>query len=174
MCRGFNLKGGSYMEFVFDMEENAEKIEEFKAFIETQKDVDGALMGVLQKGQELFGYLPIEVQEIASAGLKVPLAEIYGVVTFYSQFSIVPKGEHSVGVCMGTACYVRGAGDVMEEVEAELGITGGQTTPDLKFSIAETRCVGACGLAPVVMIDEDIYAHVSTDQIPEILEKYRD
>lgn len=161
------------MEFKFDLEENAEKIKDFKFFIEENKDKQGALMPVLQEAQGKFGYLPVEILEIVSKGLNVPLSEIYGVATFYSQFTFIPKGENDISVCLGTACYVKGAEKIMEELENVLGIKSGGTTPDLKFSITPTRCVGACGLAPVINVNEDTYGQLKPEDIKEIIEKYR-
>ncbi len=161
------------MEFKFDLEENKEKLNEFKIFIERNKDKQGALMPVLQEAQDKFGYLPKEVLQIISKGLKVPVSEVYGVVTFYSQFSLIPKGEFKVGVCLGTACYVRGAQEVLNEVTKELGIGVEQTTPDMKFSITATRCIGACGLAPVITVNDDVYGRLKAAEVKGILEKYK-
>lgn len=161
------------MEFKFDLEKNKEKIDEFKIFIDRNKEKQGALMPVLQKAQDLFGYLPVEVLEMISKGLAVPLAEVYGVVTFYSQFSLIPKGEFKVGVCLGTACYVRGAQDILNKVVEELGIESGKTTPDMKFSLTATRCIGACGLAPVISVNDDVYGRLKPEDIKGIFDKYR-
>lgn len=161
------------MEFVFDKEKNKEKIESFKMFIQSHKDTPGALMPVLQEAQESFGYLPLEIMQLISRLLKIPMAEIYGVATFYSQFSFIPKGKNIISVCLGTACYVKGAQAVLEEIENVLGIKAGNTTPDLKFSIDSTRCVGDCSLAPVIVINEDVYAKVTKDKVKELIEKYR-
>ncbi|WP_313756879.1 NAD(P)H-dependent oxidoreductase subunit E [Tissierella sp.] len=161
------------MEFKFDMEKNKEKIEEFKVFIKENEDKQGALMPVLQKAQGLFGYLPVEVLEIISKGLDIPLSEIYGVVTFYSQFSLIPKGEYRIGVCLGTACYVKGSQELLNKVMEELGIESGQTTPDMKFSLTATRCIGACGLAPVLSINDDVYGRLKPEDVKGILDKYR-
>jgi len=130
------------------------------------------LINVLHKAQSLFGYLPAEVQEIISRELKVPLAKVYGVVTFYSFFTMVPRGEHPISICMGTACYVRGAEKVLDEFKRKLKIQVGETTPDGKFSLNCLRCVGACGLAPVVMVGEKTYGRVSPDGVEEILNEY--
>lgn len=130
------------------------------------------LINVLHKCQEHFGYLPAEVQEVVSAGLDVPVAKIYGVVTFYSFFTMTPKGKHPVSICMGTACYVRGGEKVLEEFKKELGLQVGQTTPDGKFSLSSLRCVGACGLAPVVMIGDKTYGRVAPDDVKNILKEY--
>ncbi len=161
------------MEFVFDKEKNKEKIESFKMLIQDHKKIPGALMPVLQEAQESFGYLPLEILQLISKSLRIPMAEIYGVATFYSQFSFIPKGENIISICLGTACYVKGAQAILEEIENVLGITTGNTTPDLKFSINSTRCVGECSLAPVITINEDIYAKVTKDKVKELIEKYR-
>lgn len=161
------------MEFEFDLKENAEKIKEFKKFISENKESQGALMPVLQEAQGKFGYLPSEVLEIISKDLKIPLSEIYGVATFYSQFSLIPKGEYDVSICMGTACYVRGAQDIVDEVVKQLGVGVNETTPDMKFSISETRCLGACGLAPVLVVNDDVYGRLSSKDVKDIIEKYR-
>lgn len=161
------------MEFKFDLEANKEKIDKFKIFIEENKEKQGALMPVLQNAQDKFGYLPVEVLEMISRGLGIPLAEIYGVVTFYSQFSLVPKGEFQVGVCLGTACYVRGAQDLLNEVVKELGIESGKTSPDMKFSLTATRCIGACGLAPVLSVNDDVYGRLKPEDVKGIFDKYR-
>lgn len=161
------------MEFKFDLEENKEKIDDFKIFINENKNKQGALMPVLQKAQGDFGYLPVEILEITSKGLGIPLAEVYGVATFYSQFSFIPKGENIVSVCLGTACYVKGAEDILEEIEELLGIQRDSTTPDLKFSISATRCIGACGIAPVINVNEDVYGKLKVEDIKGILDKYK-
>ena len=161
------------MEFKFDLEANEEKIKEFKAFMEENKDKEGALMAVLHEAQHKFGYLPREIQDMISREMKIPVSEIYGVVTFYSQFTLVPKGKYDIGVCLGTACYVRGAKDILDKIEGELGISVGQTTPDGRFSISPTRCLGACGLAPVIVINEDVHGRLKPDDVKAILDKYR-
>ena len=130
------------------------------------------LINVLHKCQEHFGYLPAEVQEVISNELVVPVAKIYGVVTFYSFFTMTPKGKHPVSICMGTACYVRGAEKVLEEFKKELGLQVGQTSADGKFSLSSLRCVGACGLAPVVMVGDKTYGRVAPDDVRNILKEY--
>ncbi len=140
--------------------------------IAEHKGQDGATIPVLHKAQEIYGYLPIEVQTMIAEGLDVPLAEIYGIVTFYTQFSLNPKGAYQIGVCLGTACYVKGSGDILEEIKQILGIDVGECTPDGKFSLEATRCVGACGLAPVVTINEDVYGRLVKGEIGAILAKY--
>jgi NADP-reducing hydrogenase subunit HndA len=130
------------------------------------------LINVLHKCQEHFGYLPAEVQEVVSEGLGVPVAKIYGVITFYSFFTMTPKGKHPVSICMDTACYVRGAEKVLDEFKRELGIQVGQTTRDGKFSLSSLRCVGACGLAPVVLVGDKTYGRVAPDDVKNILKEY--
>jgi len=138
----------------------------------SQNATPDALMAVLQKAQDIYGYLPIEVQEVIAAGLGIPLEEVYGVVTFYAQFSLYPKGRFKVSVCMGTACYVKGAGDLLEAIIEKLGIKDGETSPDGKWSLDGCRCVGACGLAPLIIINEDPYGRITVKDIDGILEKY--
>lgn len=140
--------------------------------IAAHKDERGAAIPVLHEAQDIYGYLPIEVQKIIAEGLGVPLAEIYGIVTFYTQFSLNPKGEYQIGVCLGTACYVKGSGDILEEIKEILKIDVGECTPDGKFSLDATRCVGACGLAPVVTINDDVYGRLTKGEIGDILAKY--
>lgn len=140
--------------------------------IEKHKGMKGALIPVLHEAQELYGYLPIEVQTIISEGLNVPLSEIYSVVTFYAQFSLYPKGEYRIAVCLGTACYVKGSGDILDKIKTRLGIEVGECTPDGKFSIDATRCIGACGLAPVLTINDEVYGRLTVDDIDGILDKY--
>ncbi len=131
-------------------------------------------MPVLQGAQEIYGYLPIEVQKLVSEHLEVPLEEVYGVSTFYSQFSLNPKGKYKISVCLGTACYVKGSGEVFDKLSECLGIKGGECTADGKFSLEACRCIGACGLAPVLTINDDVYGRLVADDIPGILEKYAD
>lgn len=140
--------------------------------IEKHKNEPGAIMPVLQEAQNVYGYLPIEVQQMVADGLGVPLSEVFGVATFYSQFSLTPKGKYNISVCLGTACYVKGASDVLTAVEKKLGIKPGGITPDGKFSLDACRCVGACGLAPVIMINNDVYGRLTPDQVGAILDKY--
>jgi NADP-reducing hydrogenase subunit HndA len=130
------------------------------------------LINVLHGCQEHFGYLPAEVQEVISEHLNVPVAKIYGVVTFYSFFTMTPKGKHPISICMGTACYVRGAEKVLDEFKKELGIKVGESTKDNKFSLSSLRCVGACGLAPVVLVGDKTYGRVAPDDVKGILKEY--
>ena len=134
--------------------------------------VPGSLITILQKAQDIYGYLPIEVQEIISEGMEVPMEKIFGVATFYAQFSLSPKGKYNISVCLGTACYVKGAGILMEKLEEALGIGADECTEDGKFSLAACRCIGACGLAPVLTVNEEVYGRLVTDDVPGILEKY--
>ncbi|MDO5601966.1 MAG: NADH-quinone oxidoreductase subunit NuoE [Oscillospiraceae bacterium] len=140
--------------------------------IRDHKEQPGGLMPVLQKAQEIYGYLPIEVQTMVADGLGLPLSEVYGVATFYSQFSLYPKGENQISVCLGTACYVKGADKILEALENRLGIKAGECTPDGQFSLDCTRCIGACGLAPVMMVNDDVYGRVKPQDIDKILESY--
>lgn len=160
------------MEFEFDIEKNKEQIIAFKKFIDSKKNTPGPLMPLLQQAQEDFGYLPKEILEIISRKTSIPMAEIYGVATFYSQFSFVPQGKNKISVCMGTACYVKGAQEILEEIETQLGVKSGETTVDEVYSIASARCVGDCSIAPVILVNEDVYAKVKKDDIKDILAKY--
>ena len=153
-------------------EQIAAKYAELEAYISENKDMDGALIPVMQKAQELFGYLSLETMELISEILDVPVAEIYGVATFYALFSLTPKGEYVISVCTGTACYVKGAQLVLDEVKNQLGIGSGETTKDGKFSIQDTRCLGCCGLAPVMMINNDVYGRLEPADVKDILAKY--
>ena len=150
-----------------------EQEKELLEVIDAHKGQDGAAIPVLHKAQEIYGYLPIEVQTMIAEGLDIPLAEIYGIVTFYTQFSLNPKGKYKIGVCLGTACYVKGSGDILEKIKSILGIDVDECTPDGKFSIEATRCIGACGLAPVITINEDVYGRLVVDDVEDILKKYQ-
>ena len=145
--------------------------EKLKAVIEQNKALPGALLPVLHEAQEIYGYLPIEVQQMVADGLGISLSEVYGVATFYSRFSLTPKGKHQINVCLGTACYVKGSDKILEEVEKKLGIKSGECTPDGLFSIDSCRCVGACGLAPVMMIGEEVYGKLTPKEVGKILDK---
>jgi len=153
------------------VDDRAQKLQEI---IEKYKGTKGALIPVLHEAQELYGYLPMSVQKAISEGLNVPLTEVYGVVTFYTQFSLKPKGRFKIQVCLGTACYVKGANLVLDKLQEKLGIHVGDCTEDGKFSLEACRCVGACGLAPVMMINDDVYGRLVPDDIEGILEKYKD
>ena len=142
------------------------------AVISELKDEKGALMPIMQHAQEIYGYLPIEVQKVISDELHVPLAEIYGVVTFYARFSTQPKGKYAVSVCMGTACYVKGAGKILEKFENALGIKAGEVTDDGMFSLDACRCIGACGLAPVATVNGEVYGKLVQADVQTICDKY--
>ena len=154
-------------------EDEAKLYEQLDKIIEKHKEVKGPLIQVLHAAQELFGYLPEKAQTRVAKGLGIPLSEVHGVLSFYSFFTTVPRGEHTIRVCLGTACYVRGGKQVLEKFEHELGIGVSGTTDDRNFSLEINRCVGACGLAPVVTVGPDIYRRVKVDKIPEIIAKYR-
>ncbi len=142
------------------------------AIIDKYRDDQGALIPVLHEVQDYFGYLPIEVQKVISDELHVPLAEIYGVVTFYARFSTQPKGKYAVSVCMGTACYVKGAGKILEKFENTLGIKAGEVTEDGLFSLDACRCIGACGLAPVATVNGEVYGRLVQADVQTICDKY--
>ena len=149
-----------------------EQEEKLMKVIAENKGQKGALMPVMQQAQDIYGYLPIEVQTMIADGMGVPLEKVYGVSTFYSQFALNPKGKYQISVCLGTACYVKGSGDVYAKIEEILGIKGGECTPDRKFSLDACRCVGACGLAPVMMINGEVYGRLKPDDVKGILEQY--
>ena len=151
----------------------AQEAELLKVIAE-KKDDRGALMPILQKAQDIYGYLPIEVQTIISNEMNIPLEKIYGVVTFYSQFSLNPKGKYQISVCLGTACYVKGSGDIYKKLQEKLGTEGGGCTPDGKFSLEACRCIGACGLAPVITVNDEVYGRLTVDDVDDILKKYAD
>lgn len=146
---------------------------ELKEYIDSVKSSQGVTMQILQKAQGVFGYLPIEVQQFISDETNIPLADIYGVVTFYTQFSTEEKGKHKIGVCLGTACYVRGSQEILDKIADELKVGVGKTTEDRLFTLEATRCLGCCGLAPVMVIDEDVYGKLEASKIPNILKKYQ-
>lgn len=154
---------------------NGTKEQELKLLdvIEKYKDDPGAVMPVLQEAEEIYGYLPLEVQTIIADKLNIPLEEVYGVSTFYSQFSLTPKGKYHISVCLGTACYVKGAGKIIEKIQQNLGIGAEECTPDGKFSLTACRCIGACGLAPVLTINDDVYGRLLPEEVDGILAKYK-
>ena len=135
--------------------------------------VPGKTMPILQEAQEIYGYLPIEVQTIIAEKTGIPLEEIFGIVSFYAQFKLNPDGEISIAVCLGTACYVKGSGDIIEEFSKQLNLPVGSTSPDGKYSIEATRCIGACGLAPVLTVNGDVYGRLTKKDVAEILAKYQ-
>ncbi len=148
------------------------RYEQLDELIKSYQDKKGALVPLLHEAQEIFGYLPEEVQRRVADGLGIPLSEVYGVATFYSLFSLKPRGKHKIGVCLGTACYVRGAGAILAELEKQLGIRVNDTTADGKFTLEITRCIGACGLSPVMTVDEDVFGRLTPEKIKEILARY--
>ena len=157
-----------------------ERMKKLQAYLAENKDRQGGLMPVLNETQKIFGCIPVEIQKIISTELKVPMAEIYGVITFYHQFSIEPKGDYIINVCMGTACYVKDAQKLVDEVTAQIGIAAGETSEDYKFTLMATRCVGACGLAPVVIVNDrinekdDVYGRLECKggEMKDIIAKY--
>ena len=149
-----------------------EQQQKLDAIIEKYGKNEGAVLRILQDAQDVYGYLPLEVQKYISVKTGVPLAEIYGVATFYSQFSLNPKGKVAISVCLGTACYVKGSGNVINKISELLGVAPGETSADGKFSLDATRCLGACGLAPVITVNEDVYGRLTPDDVKDILAKY--
>lgn len=150
-----------------------EQEEQLLEVIAKYKGEKGSLMPIMQEAQGIYGYLPYQVQKIISDETGIPLEKIYGIATFYAQFSMSPKGNYQVSVCLGTACYVKGSGEILEKCEEVLGIKDGECTPDGVFSIETCRCVGACGLAPVMIVGGDVYGKITADDVPGILAKYR-
>ena len=147
---------------------------ELQKIIETYKDDKSRLMTVMQKAQDIYGYLPREVQVMIAEGMDVPLEKVYGVATFYAQFSLSPKGRYNISVCLGTACYVKGSGDIFDKLSEKLGIGADECTADGKFSLTACRCIGACGLAPVLTVNDDVYGRLTADDVDGILAKYQD
>ena len=150
-----------------------EQEEQLLAVIAKYDGVPGKTMPILQEAQAIYGYLPIEVQNMIAEGMSVPLEKVYGVSTFYAQFSLSPKGSYNISVCLGTACYVKGSGDIYDKLQEVLGIGGDECTPDRKFSLTACRCIGACGLAPVLTINNEVYGRLTKADVDGILEKYK-
>ncbi len=144
-----------------------------ESFIDSLEDKKGSLITVLHKAQDIFGYLPEEVQSFVAKKLGIPRSKVYGVVTFYSFFTMTPKGKYPISVCLGTACYVRGAAKLLDEFKRKLEIDIGQTTKDGLFSLDGLRCVGACSLAPVVIIKDKVYGKVTVDMVEKIISEYK-
>jgi len=151
-----------------------EQQEAFRAAMADLKNVPGPIMGALQRAQDIYGYLPFEIQNRIAEYFNVPLADIYGVVTFYSQFALTPKGKYKVGVCMGTACYVKNAGPILDKLKLLLKLDAGETDADKMFTLEATRCIGCCGLAPVITVNEDVYGKLALDDVDGIVKKYKD
>lgn len=152
----------------------AEQQAKLDAVIAENKHDKSRLMAVMQEAQGIYGYLPLEVQNMIAEGMEVPLEKVYGVATFYAQFSLTPKGECHISVCLGTACYVKGSGDIYDKLQEVLGIGGDECTPDRRFSLSACRCIGACGLAPVLTVNEEVYGRLTKDDVEGIIAKYRD
>lgn len=140
--------------------------------IRSLKGEKGALLPIMQEAQKIYGYLPIEVQQMIADGIHVPLSKVYSIATFYAQFNLAPKGKYQISVCLGTACYVKGSGEILERVEKRLGIKSGECTPDRRYSIESCRCVGACGLAPVMVINKKVFGRLKPDDVDTILDLY--
>lgn len=161
------------MAVAFNQEnEFQEKLVQVEKMLEKYKGQKGALLQALQEAQGIIGYLPIHVQKMVSEALDITLSEVYSTITFYSFFSLKPRGQYQVRVCLGTACYVRGAEKILNRIKTELGIDVGETSKDAKFSLDACRCIGACGLAPALVINDEVYGRLTPDKIPDILKKY--
>ena len=145
---------------------------QLNAIIDANKGDDSMLMHVMQQAQEIYGYLPFEIQRKIADGMNVPLEKVYGVATFYAQFALSPKGQYAISVCLGTACYVKGAQEILDELSAQLGIAPEECTADGKYSLTACRCIGACGLAPVLTVNEDVYGKITAADVKVILAKY--
>ncbi len=159
----------STVPFTDTPEQNAKLLEA----IDQLRDQKGCLMPIMQAAQDIYGYLPIEVQSVIARELGISVEEVYGVSTFYSQFNLSPQGKYKISVCLGTACYVKGAQDVLDKIEEIIGISAGECTGDAKFSIEACRCIGACGLAPVFTVNDEVYGRLTADDVPDILAKYQ-
>lgn len=156
-----------------DKHQQRDKLEALNQIIDEYKGQPGALIPVLHKAQQIYGYLPKEVQYHISQGLMVPLAEVYGVVSFYALFTMTPRAEHTISVCLGTACYVKGAGELVGKIGQDIGIKVGEVSEDGKFGLEATRCIGACGLAPVLTVNEEVHGKISAEELGELLKKYQ-
>lgn len=163
---------GSMCQCCVSDSERDEKQESLQEVFDKYRDVSGAIIPVLQEAQDIYGYLPKEVLEQISEELKIPLSKVYGITTFYAQFHLTPRGRNIVRVCLGTACHVRGGAQVLEKLQEELQIDDGETTEDLSFTLESVACIGACGLAPVIMINDDTHGKLAPDKIKEILSAY--
>ena len=154
--------------------DTAEKAAKLQEIIAAHKGQPGALIPVLQQAQEIYGYLPQEVQRIIALNMDVSMEEVYGVTTFYSQFALNPKGGVAIAVCLGTACYVKGSGEILDKITEVLGVPAGSTSPDGRYSLEATRCIGACGLAPVLTVNGEVFGRLTAKDVPTILAKYTD
>lgn len=157
-----------------DKELPQEKFDELDAFIGSMETTKGALIEILHKAQSIFGYLPRDVQLFVARKLGIPGAEVFGVVSFYSYFTTKPRGKHTISVCMGTACFVKGSDKIIESLKEKLGIESNEITEDGLFTLKDVRCIGACGLAPVMMIDDKVYGRVKEEELDDILNTYRE
>ncbi|MBR0039502.1 MAG: NAD(P)H-dependent oxidoreductase subunit E [Lachnospiraceae bacterium] len=146
---------------------------QLKSFISAHKSDPGPLIMIMQEAQKIYGYLPEEVQRIISKELNIPMEKVYEVATFYAQFNLVPRGKYHISVCLGTACYVKGSGKILEAIEQQLKIKNGECTADRKFSLDSCRCLGACGLAPVMKVNEEVYGKLTPDMVPKILAEFK-
>ncbi len=149
-----------------------EQKEQLLKVIDELRDQKGCLMPIMQSAQDIYGYLPLEVQSVIAQELGISVEEVYGVSTFYSQFNLSPQGKYKISVCLGTACYVKGSQEVLDKIEEIIGISAGECTSDAKFSIEACRCIGACGLAPVFTVNDEVYGRLTADDVPAILAKY--
>lgn len=156
----------------YPFKDDAEKSAKLDAVIAANKHDSSRLMAVMQEAQNIYGYLPTEVQKKIAEGMGVSPEKVFGVSTFYAQFSLSPKGEYNISVCLGTACYVKGSGAIFDKVSEKLGIGADECTPDGKFSLTACRCIGACGLAPVLTVNEDVYGRLTTKDVDDIIAKY--
>ena len=154
------------------MKDNEKEMNILNAYINDKKTEKGALMSILHKTQDLFGYIPEPIQKSVAEALKIPVAKVYGVVTFYSYFSLEPKGKYIVNVCMGTACFVKGSAAISDRFKQKLGIDNGETTEDGSFTLEDVRCIGACGLAPVITVNGKVYGNVKAADVPNIIKEY--
>ena len=150
-----------------------EQEKELKNFISEHKNDHGPLIMIMQEAQRIYGYLPIEVQEMISKGLNIPMEKVYEVVTFYAQFNLVPRGKYHISVCLGTACYVKGSQKILDAIEQKLNIKSGECTTDRKFSLDSCRCLGACGLAPVMKVNDEVFGKLTPDKVPQILASFK-
>ncbi|MBQ7743464.1 MAG: NADH-quinone oxidoreductase subunit NuoE [Lachnospiraceae bacterium] len=150
-----------------------EQEKELKSFISAHKNDQGPLIMIMQEAQKIYGYLPIEVQEIISKGLNIPMEKVYEVATFYAQFNLTPRGKYHISVCLGTACYVKGSQKVLDALEQKLNIKSGGCTEDRKFSLDSCRCLGACGLAPVMKVNDEVFGKLTPDKVPQILANFK-
>lgn len=157
-----------------DFHGTPEQEEKLLAVIAKYDGVKGKMMPILQEAQEIYGYLPVEVQKIIAEKTGVSLEEVYGIATFYSQFKLNPDGQIAIAVCLGTACYVKGSGDVLDEISKQLGVAVGGISEDGRYSLDATRCIGACGLAPVLTVNGEVYGRMTKADVATVLAKYRD